>query len=123
MLLTILLFACPEAAQTASLIALISIIVKPSISSSITLTTAKELIPNGCLENLSNKSVINVLLVKNQQSPFGALVAKTDSGIANVPPGTRKSTYSDEYMKATPFAKVTLESPKVADPTKPNPLD
>ena len=49
---------------------------------------------------------------------YGALVAKTD-GIANVPPGTRKSTYSDEYMKAAPFAKVTLESLKVADPTKP----
>lgn len=49
---------------------------------------------------------------------YGELVAKTD-GIANVPPGTRKSTYSDEYMKAAPFAKVTLESLKVADPTKP----
>ena len=35
------------------------------------------------------------------------------------PPGTRQSTYSDEYMKAAPFAKVTLESLKVADPTKP----
>src|SRR5471030_770187 len=49
---------------------------------------------------------------------YSQLVAKTD-GIANVPPGTRKSTYSDEYMKAAPFAKVTLESLKVADPTKP----
>ncbi|WP_103734292.1 sugar ABC transporter substrate-binding protein [Pseudomonas sp. GZJR-8] len=49
---------------------------------------------------------------------YGQLVAKTD-GIANVPPGTRQSTYSDEYMKAAPFAKVTLESLKVADPTKP----
>src|SRR5471032_807039 len=49
---------------------------------------------------------------------YSQLVAKTD-GIANVQPGTRKSTYSDEYMKAAPFAKVTLESLKVADPTKP----
>ncbi|ANI54589.1 ABC transporter substrate-binding protein [Pseudomonas sp. DR 5-09] len=49
---------------------------------------------------------------------YGALVAKTD-GIANVPPGTRASTYSDAYMSAAPFAKVTLESLKAADPSKP----
>ncbi|MGP6424218.1 ABC transporter substrate-binding protein [Pseudomonas pharyngis] len=49
---------------------------------------------------------------------YGALVAKTD-GIANVPPGTRASTYSDAYMSAAPFAKVTLESLKSADPSKP----
>ncbi|MGP6429520.1 ABC transporter substrate-binding protein [Pseudomonas paraglycinae] len=49
---------------------------------------------------------------------YGELVAKTD-GIANVPPGTRASTYSDEYMSAAPFAKVTLESLKAADPSKP----
>ncbi|WP_180697888.1 ABC transporter substrate-binding protein [Pseudomonas crudilactis] len=49
---------------------------------------------------------------------YGELVAKTD-GIANVPPGTRASTYSDAYMSAAPFAKVTLESLKTADPSKP----
>ncbi|MBT9263678.1 sugar ABC transporter substrate-binding protein [Pseudomonas sp. MG-9] len=49
---------------------------------------------------------------------YGELVAKTD-GIANVPPGTRASTYSDAYMAAAPFAKVTLESLKAADPSKP----
>lgn len=49
---------------------------------------------------------------------YGELVAKTD-GIANVPPGTRASTYSDAYMKAAPFAKVTLESLKAVDPSKP----
>jgi sorbitol/mannitol transport system substrate-binding protein len=49
---------------------------------------------------------------------YSQLVAKTD-GIANVPPGTRTSTYSDDYMKAAPFAKVTLESLKVADPKAP----
>ncbi|KPG96075.1 MULTISPECIES: sugar ABC transporter substrate-binding protein [Pseudomonas] len=49
---------------------------------------------------------------------YGELVAKTD-GIANVPPGTRASTYSDAYMSAAPFAKVTLESLKAADPGKP----
>ncbi|WP_263263489.1 sugar ABC transporter substrate-binding protein [Pseudomonas sp. RIT-PI-S] len=46
---------------------------------------------------------------------YAKLVAEKD-GIANVPPGTRASTYSDAYMKAAPFAKVTLDSLKVADP-------
>src|SRR5476649_418254 len=49
---------------------------------------------------------------------YGALVAEKD-GIANVPPGTRASTYSEAYMNAAPFAKVTLESLKAADPSKP----
>ena len=49
---------------------------------------------------------------------YGALVAEKD-GIANVPPGTRASTYSDAYLKAAPFAKVTLESLKAAKPNDP----
>ena len=49
---------------------------------------------------------------------YGALVADKD-GIANVPPGTRASTYSDAYLKAAPFAKVTLESLKAAKPNDP----
>jgi sorbitol/mannitol transport system substrate-binding protein len=49
---------------------------------------------------------------------YGALVAEQD-GIANVPPGTRASTYSEAYLSAAPFARVTLESLKAADPTKP----
>ncbi|BCQ62185.1 maltose/mannitol ABC transporter substrate-binding protein [Pseudomonas sp. Boi14] len=49
---------------------------------------------------------------------YAALVAEKD-GIANVPPGTRASTYSEAYMQAAPFARVTLESLKVADPSKP----
>ncbi len=49
---------------------------------------------------------------------YGELVAKTD-GIANVPPGTRASTYSDAYMSAAPFARITLESLKAVDPSKP----
>ncbi|QLC73025.1 sugar ABC transporter substrate-binding protein [Pseudomonas sp. LPB0260] len=49
---------------------------------------------------------------------YAQLVADTD-GVANVPPGTRASTYSDAYMAAAPFAKVTLESLKRADPTDP----
>jgi len=45
-----------------------------------------------------------------------ALVASKE-GWANVPPGTRKSLYSNpEYLKAAPFAKVTLDSINSADP-------
>ncbi|RMF14879.1 MAG: sugar ABC transporter substrate-binding protein [Gammaproteobacteria bacterium] len=38
-------------------------------------------------------------------------------GIANVPPGTRQSTYDNpEYMKAAPFAAMTLEAMSKANP-------
>lgn len=50
---------------------------------------------------------------------YAKLVAETD-GVANVPPGTRESTYNDEYMAAAPFAKITLESLKQADPASPS---
>src|SRR6185295_13331499 len=41
-------------------------------------------------------------------------------GWANVPPGTRKSLYKNpEYLKAAPFAQMTLDSINSADPTKP----
>jgi len=44
-----------------------------------------------------------------------ALVAKTQ-GLGTVPPGTRTSTYQNaEYLKAAPFAKVTLETIQTAD--------
>jgi sorbitol/mannitol transport system substrate-binding protein len=46
---------------------------------------------------------------------YAKLVAEQD-GIANVPPGTRASTYNEAYLQAAPFARVTLESLKVADP-------
>ncbi|MDP9505240.1 sugar ABC transporter substrate-binding protein [Pseudomonas protegens] len=49
---------------------------------------------------------------------YAALVAEKDS-IANVPPGTRASTYSQAYMSAAPFARITLESLKAVDPSKP----
>ena len=49
---------------------------------------------------------------------YGALVAEKD-GIANVPPVTRASTYTEAYLKAAPFARVTLESLKVANPQDP----
>ncbi|MDP9136840.1 MAG: extracellular solute-binding protein, partial [Pseudomonadota bacterium] len=48
-----------------------------------------------------------------------ALVAAKE-GWANVPPGTRTSLYKNpEYLKAAPFAQMTLDSINSADPTKP----
>ncbi|MCO7515921.1 sugar ABC transporter substrate-binding protein [Pseudomonas guariconensis] len=49
---------------------------------------------------------------------YGKLVADRE-GVANVPPGTRASTYSDAYLAAAPFAQVTLESLKRVDPNHP----
>jgi sorbitol/mannitol transport system substrate-binding protein len=47
------------------------------------------------------------------------LVASRE-GWANVPPGTRTSLYeNEEYQKAAPFAKMTLDSINAADPTHP----
>lgn len=47
------------------------------------------------------------------------LVAEKD-GIANVPPGTRQSTYSDAYLEAAPFARITLQMMQHADPAHPS---
>ncbi|PHN30290.1 ABC transporter substrate-binding protein [Pseudomonas sp. ICMP 561] len=47
------------------------------------------------------------------------LVAKKD-GITNIPPGTRTSTYSEAYLQAAPFAKVTLQMMQNADPAHPS---
>lgn len=47
------------------------------------------------------------------------LVASKE-GWANVPPGTRTSLYKNpEYLKAAPFAQMTLDSINTADPKKP----
>jgi sorbitol/mannitol transport system substrate-binding protein len=47
------------------------------------------------------------------------LVAERE-GIANVPPGTRRSLYEDEeYLEAAPFAELTLESIEAANPNEP----
>jgi sorbitol/mannitol transport system substrate-binding protein len=41
-------------------------------------------------------------------------------GWANVPPGTRRSLYANsEYLRAAPFARMTLESINAADPLHP----
>ncbi|WP_285423782.1 sugar ABC transporter substrate-binding protein [Pseudomonas sp. efr-133-TYG-103a] len=47
------------------------------------------------------------------------LVAQKD-GISNVPPGTRTSTYSDAYLQAAPFARITLQMMQHADPAHPS---
>jgi sorbitol/mannitol transport system substrate-binding protein len=50
---------------------------------------------------------------------YTELVAKKE-GWANVPPGTRTSLYANpEYLKAAPFAQMTIDSIKAADPTHP----
>lgn len=46
------------------------------------------------------------------------LVAKT-GGVVTSPPGTRKSTYTDEYLKAAPFGEMTMKAIETADPSKP----
>jgi len=47
------------------------------------------------------------------------LVASRD-GITNVPPGTRTSLYKNQdYLKAAPFAQMTIDSINSADPTHP----
>ena len=50
---------------------------------------------------------------------YPELVASKE-GWANVPPGTRTSLYKNpEYLKAAPFAKLTLHSINTADPNHP----
>src|SRR5580698_1708077 len=50
---------------------------------------------------------------------YTAMVAGKE-GWANVPPGTRSSLYSNaDYLKAAPFAQMTLDSIKAADPAHP----
>ncbi|MCJ8055212.1 sugar ABC transporter substrate-binding protein [Shinella curvata] len=50
---------------------------------------------------------------------YTKLVAEKE-GWANVPPGTRSSLYAnEEYEKAAPFAKMTLDSINAADPKNP----
>jgi sorbitol/mannitol transport system substrate-binding protein len=47
-------------------------------------------------------------------------VVAAKDGWANVPPGTRTSLYENQkYLDAAPFAKMTLESIKAADPEHP----
>ena len=48
---------------------------------------------------------------------FAGFFVAEKEGWANVPPGTRSSLYAnEEYQKAAPFAKMTLDSINAADP-------
>ncbi|MGZ3218079.1 ABC transporter substrate-binding protein [Paracoccus sp. T5] len=49
---------------------------------------------------------------------YTAMVAEKE-GWANVPPGTRQSLYDNPEYQKVPFAKMTLDSIKAADPTQP----
>jgi sorbitol/mannitol transport system substrate-binding protein len=49
---------------------------------------------------------------------YADLVASKE-GIANVPPGTRKSLYANPEYAKIPFAQPTIDSINTADPTKP----
>ena len=49
---------------------------------------------------------------------YSDLVASKE-GIANVPPGTRKSLYANPEYAKIPFAQPTIDSINTADPTKP----
>lgn len=46
------------------------------------------------------------------------LVAE-DGGVVTAPPGTRKSTYTPEYLAAAPFAAMTEKAIEFADPANP----
>jgi sorbitol/mannitol transport system substrate-binding protein len=53
-------------------------------------------------------------------SPSYTEMVAANEGWASVPPGTRTSLYENQaYLDAAPFAAVTLESMKAADPTNP----
>jgi len=68
----------------------------------------------------SNKSAAAMKFISWATSKeYSALVAEK-KGWAKVPPGTRASLYNNpEYMKAAPFAQITLDSIQSADPINP----
>ncbi|WP_286788698.1 MULTISPECIES: sugar ABC transporter substrate-binding protein [unclassified Pseudomonas] len=65
-----------------------------------------------------NKEAAQSFVTWATSKQYATLVADKE-GIANVPPGTRKSTYSEAYMQAAPFAKVSLSMLEKADPAHP----
>ena len=72
-------------------------------------------IPSGTKHEAAAKTFIDWATSKQ----YLDLVASKD-GWANVPPGTRKSLYENpKYLAAAPFAKLTLKSMELADPTDP----
>lgn len=76
-------------------------------------------------ESSDAKDAAKTFVLWATSKEYSQLVAKT-SGIANVPPGTRSSTYDNaEYMATAPFAAKTLEAMGLANPNdstlKPSP--
>jgi sorbitol/mannitol transport system substrate-binding protein len=72
-------------------------------------------IPAGTQKEEAAKDFINWATSKD----YLALVAEKE-GWANVPPGSRTSLYENpEYLKAAPFAEMTLQSINAADPENP----
>ncbi len=72
-------------------------------------------IPKGTKNEAAAKTFIDWATSES----YTKLVASKD-GWANVPPGTRISLYKNpEYLKAAPFAKLTLKSMEMANPEKP----
>ena len=72
-------------------------------------------IPAGTQQEEAAKQFINWATSKE----YLALVAENE-GWANVPPGSRTSLYENEtYLEAAPFAQMTLESIRAADPNNP----
>ena len=66
-----------------------------------------------------NKEAAAEFIAWATSKDYTKLVASKE-GWANVPPGTRTSLYKNEdYLKAAPFAKMTLASIEAADPNKP----
>ncbi|TMV86321.1 sugar ABC transporter substrate-binding protein [Thioclava sp. BHET1] len=72
-------------------------------------------IPAGTKHEAAAKTFIDWATSKD----YLKLVAAKD-GWANVPPGTRTSLYENPDYKKVPFAQITLDSIKSADPTHPS---
>jgi len=72
-------------------------------------------IPAGTQQEQAAKDFVNWATSKE----YLALVAENE-GWANVPPGSRTSLYENEtYLEEAPFAQMTLESIRAADPNNP----
>ena len=83
--------------------------------SSVTLWSWALAIPSSSTKKDAAKKFITWATSKG----YTDLVASKD-GIASAPPGTRKSLYANpDYLKAAPFAKLTLDAIDSADPEHP----
>jgi sorbitol/mannitol transport system substrate-binding protein len=73
----------------------------------------------GIVNSSRNKDAAFQFITWATSSQYLTLAGKT-FGWANVPPGTRNSIYQDpDYLKAAPFAPITLDSINTATPDQP----